>query len=117
MAPNLRANYITPFLPIAVASNLRATAPNLRANYIRSFLPFLLLLFEIAMASNLSDGPQPKSKLYQTFLTFSFVFVSNSNGLPPKSDGPQPKSKLYQTFLTFSFVFVSNSNGLQPTWK
>ena len=46
-----------------------------------------------------SDGPQPKSKLYQTFLTF--LFVSNSNGLQPKSDGPQPKSKLYQTFLTF----------------
>ena len=142
MAPNLRANYITPFLPIAMASHLRATAPNLRANYIRPFLPFLLFLFLIAMASNLSDGPQPrsklyqtfltfffvsnrmasnlsdgpqpKSKLYQTFLTFSSVFVCNSNGLPPKSDGPQPKSKLYQTFLTFSSVFVCNSNGLPP---
>ena len=104
MAPNLRANYITPFLPIAMASNLRATAPNLRANYIIPFLPFLFL-FLIAMASNLSDGPQPRSKLYQTFLTFSFVFVSNSDGLQPESDGPQPKSKLYQTFLTFCLCF------------
>ena len=44
MAPNLRANYIRPFLLflmclflIAMASNRRAMAPNLRANYIRPF--------------------------------------------------------------------------------
>ena len=61
-----------------MASHLRALAPNPRAIYIRPFLPV------------------------------SFVFVSNSNGLPPKSDGPQPKSKLYQTFLTFFLVCVSN---------
>ena len=77
-----------------MASNLREAAPNLRANYIRPSLPFIILfLFLIAMASNLR-AMAPNLRANYSRPTCSFVFVSNSDGLQPKSDGPQPKSKL-----------------------
>ena len=75
-------------------------APNLRANYIRPFL-----LFFASNSNGLqpkSDGPQPKSKLYQTFLTFSLVFlfpIAMASNL--RAMAPNLRANYIRPFLPF----------------